>query len=114
MFILQYSPLIVGRNSSLDPFSTAEIAKRLRIAREALGLSQPAISLLVGLADRGTAWSNYERAFRRIPSDVANRVHTRTGITLNWIYRGDMSDMSEETAAKISRQIRAEARKSRR
>ena len=113
MFAYAYHAPIMGHRAA-DPFSTAEIARRLKLTRLALGYKQPMMSVLAGLSIPAQAWSNYENGTRRISLDVAQKLHTNLGITLHWIYRGDMNGLSEDLAAKIALQIRDEARKARR
>ena len=96
-----------------DPFSLSAIADRLRITRKALGLTQPLMSTLAGLTD-AQGWSNYENRWRRISIDVAQNLHTRLGITLHWIYRGEMEGLPKDLADKIALQLRSESRKARR
>jgi transcriptional regulator with XRE-family HTH domain len=99
--------------SSADPFSLSEIARRLRITRAALGYTQPMMSALAGLSTEAQAWSNYEQGIRRISLDVAHKLKTTLGLTLEWIYEGELETLKPELAAKIALQIRDEARKSR-
>jgi transcriptional regulator with XRE-family HTH domain len=112
MFAHAYHANVTHR--AADPLSTPEIAKRLKLTRLALGYTQPMMSVLAGLSTEAQAWSNYEQGVRRISIDVAQKLHTKLGITLHWIYRGEMSGLSEDLAAKIALQIRDEARKARR
>jgi len=50
-------------------------------------------------------WSNYEsdNVDRRIEIDKAITLWQNTGLTLHWIYLGDMRDLSENLRAEIIR-----------
>ena len=79
--------------------STSDVADRLRITREALGLTQAAIGNLAGISAQ--AWNNNERGRDRISLDQAIKLCIATGISLDWIFRGDMSGLRHDLAAKI-------------
>ncbi len=111
MLMYQYSPGMSHR--AADPFSTAEIAKRLRITRAALGYTQPMMSALAGLSTEAQAWSNYENGVRRISIDVAHKLSITLGLTLEWIYHGAIESLKPELAAKITLRLREEVRKAR-
>lgn len=67
------------------------IAKRLRATREALGLSQIQLAKRADISP--TAWNNYEQAIKRISIDNGLKLCRSTGVTLDWIYRGDKSGL---------------------
>lgn len=70
-----------------DPHSLAEIARRLRLTRLALGYAtQAALSRVSGIAEN--TWSNYEQGLRRISLDEANKLRSISGLHLDWIYHG--------------------------
>lgn len=85
-----------------------ELAERLRLTREAMGLKQIAMARLAGISPQ--AWWNYENARKRISIDHAMKVCRATGVGLNWIYRDDASDLPVELATKIQVLQAAEAR----
>jgi transcriptional regulator with XRE-family HTH domain len=62
------------------------LAKRLRLTREAMKLSQAEWCRLVGIDPQ--AWNNYEKARNRISIDEALKVCQATRASLDWIYRG--------------------------
>ena len=111
MFMHAYH--VAMRRRTTDPFSTQEIARRLKLTRLALGFTQPMISSIAGLSTEAQAWSNYETGARRISIDVAMQLHTRLGVTLHWIYRGDMDGLPQDLAAKITQKMRDEAYRAR-
>lgn len=96
-----------GTGNSLD-----DIAERLRLAREALGISQAEMGRRAGVTYQ--AWNNWERGAKRISVDQAGRLRRATGISLDWIYWGDMRGLPHELAVKIQGQLTAGEKKSRR
>jgi len=65
-----------------------EVADRLRCLREATGYTHSAAAFARWLDITEQAWNNYERGRRRIELDQAMKIVTRTGVSLDWIYRG--------------------------
>lgn len=76
-----------------------ELAERLRLTREALDLSQAEIGRRTKISPQ--AWNNYERGRQRISVDEAVKLCIATGVTLDWIYRGDLRGVANELAGKI-------------
>jgi transcriptional regulator with XRE-family HTH domain len=81
--------------------STAAIAERLRLTREATALSQAQWCRRVGIST--TAWNNYESAARRISLEQAFKVCSAMGLTLDWIYRGISAGLPMQLATAIQR-----------
>ena len=79
--------------------SLQDSADRLRVLREALGLTQVQISRVCGIGQQ--AWNNYEGARRRISVDQALRLRNSIGVTLDWIYAGDPKGLPWELWMKI-------------
>jgi transcriptional regulator with XRE-family HTH domain len=79
------------------------IAERLRLTRQALGLKQAAIARLTGISTQ--AWNNYETAKYRISVDQALMVCRTIGVSLDWIYRGDMNGLPLRIATRIQQLI---------
>jgi transcriptional regulator with XRE-family HTH domain len=79
------------------------IAERLRLTRQALGLKQAAIARLTGISTQ--AWNNYETAKYRISVDQALMVCRTIGVSLDWIYRGDMNGLPLRIATQIQQLI---------
>jgi transcriptional regulator with XRE-family HTH domain len=75
---------MAGRSDSLDA-----IARRLRLLRDALGLTQEAFAASTNVGR--TSINNYERAIRRPDVDEAIRICAATGVNLHWLYTGEMS-----------------------
>jgi transcriptional regulator with XRE-family HTH domain len=69
----------------------ADVAFRLRMTREALGMEQSEFADRAGIARN--AYNQYEQA-QRIPRlDIAIRICETYGLTLDWIFRGDLSGL---------------------
>lgn len=70
-----------------NPESREAIAERLRLTREAFGMSNGQWAARLGIAQN--AWSNYEGGARRISIDEAFKLARAMRLTLDWIYRGE-------------------------
>jgi len=86
-----------------DPYSVQAVADRMRLTRVALGLTQAAIGRLAGIGAQ--AWNNNERGRGRISLDQALKLCVATGVSLDWIYRGEMRGLPHELAVKIQAAI---------
>lgn len=107
-YVEQSAPMVRGNP---DPSSLELIAARLTILRGALDLTQASMADLIGAKPQ--AWGNYETGTRRIRVDEALRLCSALGVTLDWIYRGNMSQLPVELAEKIQLERRAQAREPR-
>jgi transcriptional regulator with XRE-family HTH domain len=78
------------------------VGRRLKALRTALGYenNQRGFVGLVGLTQ--PAWSNYEAGDRLPNLDAANRIAEATGVTLDWIYRGNVSGLPHHIAVKLA------------
>lgn len=104
---VEHSPAM-KRGNLTNPASSEEVAKRLVLLRRALGQTQ---AFLAGLLDCAPqAWANYEAGDRRISVDMALKLCGVTGVSLDWVYRGNMSMLPAELAEKIQIEMRLEAR----
>lgn len=77
--------------------SLVAIATRLKKFREAYRLSQAEVCRRTGIGP--SAWSNYEQAFRRIKLDHAITLKSEWGVSIEWIYLGDTSGLSQTVSA---------------
>lgn len=76
------------------------ISRRLRELRETLGYTQATMAQIAGL--NRTTWNNYENGVRRISLDEALKVCSATGVTLDWIYRGEgIGQLPRDLALKL-------------
>src|SRR5262245_15492127 len=100
--------LISGMPMARTPMPTAltEIAERLRLSREALGFSMTTMARLIGSPT--STWHNYESGIRRISLDQALRLKARTGLTLEWIYSGEIATLPPHLRDKIQTQLTKE------
>jgi transcriptional regulator with XRE-family HTH domain len=91
----------------IDVTSLVEFKTRMRLTRDALGMKMRQMSKLCGGSQPST-WSNYEseNVDRLIDIPLAITLCQNTGLTLDWIYLGDMRGLSEDLRAKII-QLRA-------
>lgn len=77
------------------------IGPRLKALRYALGFpkSQSGFAAMCGIAPK--TWNNYEK-LKRIPSrEEAAKIRDKAGVTLDFIFHGDMGGLTVDKAAKI-------------
>jgi DNA-binding XRE family transcriptional regulator len=86
-----------------DPTSSAETGARLALTREALGHTQVMMAKLMGSATYGQAWENYESGRRRMSINHAIKLHQTCGLTLEWIYLGQMHNLPPNLRKKIQK-----------
>jgi hypothetical protein len=89
-----------------SPESTAAVAFRLSLTRQAFGMKKAVWCRFVGITE--TAWSNVEGtknkpASNRISLDEALKVCRATGVGLDWIYRGDRTNMPVKVAMELQK-----------
>jgi transcriptional regulator with XRE-family HTH domain len=72
-----------------------DVAKRLEATQRALGVSAADLCRRTGI--RPNAWSQFlnPKSKRRITLEAAYRLRDEYGLTLDWIYDGDPSGLSE-------------------
>lgn len=79
------------RMSAKGERSLAGIAERLRVSREALGLSQAKFCRMAGLHKQ--TYNAYELAKERPSIDMAFKIKDTHRLTLEWIYDADHSGL---------------------
>ena len=84
-----------------QPDSRNDIGDRLRLTREALGLSQAELCRRVGFSP--AAWNNAETGDNRIGIDNAIELCKATGVTLDWIFLGHRGGLPQKLAVDIER-----------
>lgn len=99
MFVYMSQDVTMVRESP-NPESRAEIGKRLRLLREALGVTQATMAKHAGLTTT-SAWTNYEKGIRRIGMDYAFRLKARLNVPTEYIYHGEMTRLPYDLAEKI-------------
>jgi plasmid maintenance system antidote protein VapI len=85
-----------------DPESKEAVEERLELTRRALGYpTQTAFARAIGISAQ--KWQNYisKKIKDRITVDVAIMLCKRFGLTLDWIYLGDIGSLP----VRIARQI---------
>lgn len=75
------------------------IGERLKLTREALGLSQGEVCEALGIGQ--TRWSNWENGERFPAPDVMVNFCSEFGVTMDWIYRGDRAGLRFDLASKL-------------
>jgi transcriptional regulator with XRE-family HTH domain len=78
---------------------TLEIGKRLRLLRIALGQKQASLASHLEI-DENT-WINYEQGNMRPDVDTSIALSELSGVSLDWIYRGDNSMLPADLAEKL-------------
>lgn len=91
-----------------NPTTPEQIGDRLRITRAALGHTQATMARLMGSSTDGQAYENYEAGRRRISVDHALALCASVGLTMDWIYRGNIQSLPAELAERIQVQLRME------
>lgn len=80
--------------------STAAIAHRLKATREALGFDkQSDFAKQLGL-DK-SSYNLFENGKRRLTNAVALRLRRKFGISLDWLYCGDVSSLPNKITSKL-------------
>lgn len=75
------------------------VGGRLGQARAALGKNQAEISRVMGVSYQ--AWNNYESGRRPLDIVLASQLCERFGLTLDWLYRGELAGLPFEIAEEI-------------
>ena len=86
---------------STDPTSLVEIGTRLALTRQALGYTQAMMARLMGSSTAGQAFANYESGLRRISIGHATKLCQTCGLTMDWIYLGQMHSLPPDLRSKI-------------
>lgn len=81
-------------------FAKAAIGQRLTLTRQALGLNQTVFAERAGILR--TAYTQYESGEKRPSIQSAIALCDTYDLTLDWIYRGDLSGVRYEIAATIA------------
>lgn len=95
---------VVSQNVNMPPRIAATeqklaAAQRLVATRKALGLSQQDFAAAMGVGR--TAYTNWESAERSIDPHAVARLWEVYGVTLDWIFRGDMSGLRHSLAVRL-------------
>jgi DNA-binding XRE family transcriptional regulator len=82
------------------------IARRLRWTRAVLGLSQTAMAKALHI--KRPTYTEYECATFRMTVPVAINLCHLAGVTLDWIYRGNLEFVRDPMRGKLERAMRAD------
>ena len=83
----------------MDPTSPAAIGARLRSFRDILGLTQHTFARRAGLTQQALA--QYESGKRRPTVEIAAAFCDTYGLTLDYIYRGDVRGLPRELLREV-------------
>lgn len=93
----------------MEPTSVQDVAARLKLTREALKLSQARLCKLTGIPTN--TWNNAETGDNLLGLPNALRLCQVTGVTLEWIYRGNRFQLPQAIAEEIARREPARRRR---
>lgn len=99
--VLTQRDIVAKAGKGTDPSSVEAIGRRLLQTRKVLGLTTTEMCRHMGSTTTGSAYSNYEMGKRRISLDHALAL-CKLGLTLDWIYRGQIASRLE---ASITRRL---------
>ena len=98
------------------PDNHLEVAQRLRLTRQALGLSQAELCRRTGIGRQAAvllwnrltgigpaAWNNAETGDNRMGVDNAMELCRATGVTLDWIFMGHRGGLPQKLAVDIEK-----------
>lgn len=88
--------------------SSPSIGERLELVRAAMGKNQKAFANAAGVAC--STYSQYKTGTSSPALEEAHKLCDHWGITLDWIYRGDMRGLSPDLIAAIEAMQRARNR----
>ncbi len=80
----------------------AQMGRRLRWVREALGVNQTHMARMVGITQ--AAWSLYERGLRWPDQFAAVRLMAKLKITREYLLEGDLSGIDRDLAIRLAAQ----------
>ena len=94
----------MGRPSrtSDDRRLMAQMGRRLRWVREALGVNQTDMARMVGVTQ--TAWSLYERGKRWPDQFAAVRLMAKLKVTREYLLSGDLTGIDRDLAIRLAAQ----------
>src|SRR6185312_1313915 len=87
--------------------SLAAIARRLTATREALEINQTELCRRAGIAKN--TYNQLEKAKGRPSIDTAIRIRDTFGLTLDWIFLGDLPSIQGRLGAQIAARMAASA-----
>jgi transcriptional regulator with XRE-family HTH domain len=103
------SSTILGAMAPTNPSDQTEIARRLRLTREADGYTQAALVRRLGGDLTPQKWNNYERCRDLIPIPFVVVLAQKLAWSTDWILWGNPALLSAKLATAIERLERKEA-----
>lgn len=91
---------IMGMKIKRNTHWQQEMGRRLVIGREALGKSQVSLAKSLGISSQRL--SNYERGARPLDIELAILLSQKHGLTMDYIYWGDLRGLPVHVASKIA------------
>ena len=83
-------------------YSKAAIGRRLKLTRQALGLKQNKLCRLAKI--NAQSYNQYEKGKKQPRLDTALTLCEAFGMTLDWIYRGELSGVDPALRIKLLEQ----------
>ena len=81
--------------------SAIEVGRRLKSLRKAFGMKQAALCRLTGISPQ--AWNNAETGDNLLTVPNAVEVCRVTGVTMDWIYRGQITALPSNLLAALAK-----------
>jgi transcriptional regulator with XRE-family HTH domain len=88
-------------NDDSEGPSDRAIGRRLALTRDALGLSQKELAEAAGIGESHMSGIINDKKKGGIGIEPARRLRKAFGLTLDWIYEGDMSGLRRDLAKAI-------------
>ncbi len=87
----------------VELYSAMSVGERIRITRLAIGITQRAFAHPLGITRE--AQTQYESGSRHPKGEHAVGMCDAWGLTMDWLFRGDISGLQPGLAAKINKNI---------
>lgn len=85
--------------------STAQVARRLRVLRRALDMTQAQICRETGIS--ASSWNNAETGDHRLSLDQALKIYEVFGVDPTWIYLGHTGFLRQAAGKELADKIEA-------
>lgn len=113
------SPFVESKGMEQQPLrhDSRAMAQRMHMLRKALEAevgtrTQAEFARWLGISP--TAWGNYESQGMRPRVDEANKIVSKTGASLDWIYNGDTRGLTHHLALRLEQALAAPPAQSKR
>ena len=78
-----------------------EVGRRIRATRQALGMSQKAVYEKLGISKQ--TYNNHDTGYSRPSIEDGIRISRLFGVSLEWIYLGEIRNVPHELAIKLQK-----------